>query len=266
MWFRRHQTPRNGTSCSAYSEQLLGWAWLFTNPTQNIKLPRKPKFVLTKLRSSPWFSSLQSVVVIFFALNSWICKLCAVYLVMSGSSIQYLSRIPASPPPDGVVSNFSHPASQERTLTVVNAIFVPLMVCAVAIRIYTRRFLSGSLGWDDCKVSNPVDCSKFDKDKFSVFWQWWEMILIDLQGARLQKVYPFAYSWDHARIWAWNCIVCCGHLSDVSHMIHNNILVLSQGLGVHMWDIPAIKITKKVAHVMYPHQTDLEITTNMPLS
>lgn len=72
---------------------------------------------------------------------------------MTNPSLQYLSHIPAAPPPDGVVSNFSDPPSQKKPIFIVNGVFIPLMVISVAIRIYTRKYISGSLGWDDCMCS-----------------------------------------------------------------------------------------------------------------
>ena len=63
-----------------------------------------------------------------------------------------LNDIPASPPPDGVQSQFDHPRSLASSLIAVNATFLPLMIITVATRLYTRIFIANALGWDDCKL------------------------------------------------------------------------------------------------------------------
>lgn len=68
------------------------------------------------------------------------------------------ANVPVIPPPPGVQSNFEQPHTLRASLTAVNATFLPLMLIAVAIRLYVRGHIVHSLGWDDCKLCNGV-CS-----------------------------------------------------------------------------------------------------------
>ena len=62
-----------------------------------------------------------------------------------------LSHTPFLKPPPGVVPNFVDPVSQARDVIVINVIWITLMLCFVAMRLYTKGRLLGNLGWDDCK-------------------------------------------------------------------------------------------------------------------
>ena len=73
-------------------------------------------------------------------------------LGMDGTSSDFFRNIPAMPPPPGVESNFDNPPSLALHLIVVNAVFLPLMVIAVGIRLYVRVFIAKAPGWDDCKL------------------------------------------------------------------------------------------------------------------
>ena len=70
--------------------------------------------------------------------------------------MDFFANIPALAPPAGVLSNFNNPVSLAPSLVAVNAIFLSLMVIAVTIRIYSRRFIVHALGWDDCKPSVAI--------------------------------------------------------------------------------------------------------------
>lgn len=67
--------------------------------------------------------------------------------------MDFYANIPVLPPPVGVLSNFVNPKNLAPSLIAVNATFLPLMIIAVAIRIYSRGLIVHALGWDDCKLS-----------------------------------------------------------------------------------------------------------------
>ena len=56
---------------------------------------------------------------------------------------------PMLPPPPGVKSNFDRPATRIPSYNVI--IIIPLVLASllVFLRIYTRAWISKSLGWDD---------------------------------------------------------------------------------------------------------------------
>ena len=70
---------------------------------------------------------------------------------MDAAGLQLLEDIPALPPPPGVVSNFVNPPTLGPTLIAINAVFLPLTMIAVTIRIYVKGHIIRAIGWDDCK-------------------------------------------------------------------------------------------------------------------
>ena len=63
------------------------------------------------------------------------------------------ANIPALVPPPGVQSNFDNPRTLRASFIVINAIFLPLMLLVVAIRLYSRGHIMQKIGWDDCRKS-----------------------------------------------------------------------------------------------------------------
>ncbi|KAL4955941.1 hypothetical protein BDW69DRAFT_182117 [Aspergillus filifer] len=56
---------------------------------------------------------------------------------------------PAQEPPLGVEPNFVNPPTLAPTVITMEVVFVFLMLCAVAVRVYTRTRIQKSWGWDD---------------------------------------------------------------------------------------------------------------------
>lgn len=56
----------------------------------------------------------------------------------------------AAAPPDGVERDVNQPY-EATTLIVVTAVTLPLATLFVGIRLYTRYFITASVGVDDCK-------------------------------------------------------------------------------------------------------------------
>ena len=114
---------------------------------------------------------------------------------MDTSSQQLLAKIPAGSPPPGIKSNFIDPPSLRTPVFAVNAILLFLATVVVSLRIYTKKFLSRHLWWDD-----------------------------------------------------YVCVF--GLLGTATHSaLHLYVVDRDQG-GRHLWDIPAIKLTPEVAHVL----------------
>ena len=67
-------------------------------------------------------------------------------------ALQRLLNGPARLPPAGVIPNLDHPRkSIEKFFFVAMGLEIGFTTCAVIIRIYTKRILLGSLGYEDCK-------------------------------------------------------------------------------------------------------------------
>ncbi len=60
-------------------------------------------------------------------------------------------NLPLKPPPPGISSNFDDPdLSNQRQLVAAVAISLALALFLLLTRLYTRIFLVGSVGSDDC--------------------------------------------------------------------------------------------------------------------
>ena len=57
----------------------------------------------------------------------------------------------ALPPPPGVQPNFVDPENHTKSTIALHTICLTLATLFVVIRIYTRQFINGKLGLDDCK-------------------------------------------------------------------------------------------------------------------
>ena len=62
---------------------------------------------------------------------------------------------PAGTPPADTKPNFDDPASLDTIIYITKTITLTLTTLAVFIRIYTRRFLLRSVGYDDCMLLYP---------------------------------------------------------------------------------------------------------------
>ncbi|KAK2776744.1 hypothetical protein FQN53_002489 [Emmonsiellopsis sp. PD_33] len=60
-----------------------------------------------------------------------------------------LTAIPAGPPPPGITPNFTNPPSHAYQAVVVNAVFLPLAVVVVVVRVLSRRVFLHFWGGDD---------------------------------------------------------------------------------------------------------------------
>ena len=66
-----------------------------------------------------------------------------------------MAEVPAMKPPAGQNSNFVHPEANgtlAATTIVVVSVLGGLTVFILGLRVYTRAFLTKSMGWDDCKI------------------------------------------------------------------------------------------------------------------
>lgn len=60
-----------------------------------------------------------------------------------------LTQVPAAMPPPGVMPNFDNPHSLKGELLIINVVFTTLTAIFVAIRLYSRGFISKQFGLDD---------------------------------------------------------------------------------------------------------------------
>lgn len=72
--------------------------------------------------------------------------------------MDFLQNIPVINPPPGTTSNFVNPKTVAPGLIAINAVFVPLMLISVAIRVYVKGSILRAIGWDDCKPAAVNFC------------------------------------------------------------------------------------------------------------
>lgn len=58
------------------------------------------------------------------------------------------------PAPLGQQSQLVNPPNTDYVTILVQVLFISLPAPLVGVRMYTRRYVSGKLWWDDCKSSN----------------------------------------------------------------------------------------------------------------
>lgn len=63
---------------------------------------------------------------------------------------EFLDNNPLVPPPPGVVSNFIDRVSRADRVRNTTYVFLPFMIVAVVLRLYTRIYIKKRFGWDDC--------------------------------------------------------------------------------------------------------------------
>lgn len=63
-------------------------------------------------------------------------------------------NVPAMAPPPGVLPNLKDPESRAYESIVTTAVCVSLMMPFFMLRLYSRIFVTRSLGWDDCKIKS----------------------------------------------------------------------------------------------------------------
>lgn len=61
-------------------------------------------------------------------------------------------KIPLASPPPGVIPNYANPESRAYETIIVVTISLSLMFPFFLLRVYSRVFITRSIGWDDCKV------------------------------------------------------------------------------------------------------------------
>jgi hypothetical protein len=64
----------------------------------------------------------------------------------------YMANMPAGPPPEGQVSNFINPPSQQNTIIAVSTVLMFLTLAFVSLRLYSTFCITRSTGMEDCKI------------------------------------------------------------------------------------------------------------------
>lgn len=71
---------------------------------------------------------------------------------LSGLDPEAISALPALAPPHGVTPNFINPPSIENLAKGFIYTWLPIMVCFVGLRGYSRAKYSNGFGYDDCEA------------------------------------------------------------------------------------------------------------------
>ena len=71
------------------------------------------------------------------------------FLIMMSASIDFLDHIPAQRAPEGQTSNLVNPPSKAQALSIIDTVFVSLILLAVLVRVFVCTKLAKVWGWDD---------------------------------------------------------------------------------------------------------------------
>lgn len=74
---------------------------------------------------------------------------------MSPEMLATLADSPAGLPPPGIQPNFDNPPSKGQEMLILNVVFLPLMLIAVAMRLLVKAKFIHQFGWDDCRSLQP---------------------------------------------------------------------------------------------------------------
>ena len=74
------------------------------------------------------------------------------------AALEKLLNGPASPPPAGITPNLDNPPNQQVSLSIVATLTLSFSTCAVIIRIYTKRFVLRTMGYEDCRWRYSLRC------------------------------------------------------------------------------------------------------------
>ncbi|KAK8022516.1 hypothetical protein PG993_013283 [Apiospora rasikravindrae] len=67
----------------------------------------------------------------------------------SSGAAEDLTQVPAAPPPPGVIPDFQNPDNYKQANVILHSVVLSASTIAVLIRIYTRNFITRSMGTDD---------------------------------------------------------------------------------------------------------------------
>ena len=106
------------------------------------------------LDSSHRYIFYNTVVLWLFSLR--FCPLWQFFLGIMDSSqlppFADLSQLPAGRPPANTLPNFIDPVTLKAPIVALNVLFLALATLLVVLRLYTRKYVSRVLGWEDCTV------------------------------------------------------------------------------------------------------------------
>lgn len=63
-----------------------------------------------------------------------------------------MGELPGMNPPPGVVSNLINPPTMQNLNLICQVACLSVSTACVLIRMYTKIFVDGSHGWEDCKL------------------------------------------------------------------------------------------------------------------
>jgi hypothetical protein len=66
------------------------------------------------------------------------------------------SKLPAVPPPPGVVPNFNNPDNYKHHNIVLHTVVLTITSVAVLVRLYTRAIIKKKFGVDDCEFCSGL--------------------------------------------------------------------------------------------------------------
>lgn len=73
--------------------------------------------------------------------------------LMAGNTGRDVMIVGVIPPPPGVTPNFDHSPSRQGLMLGINVACLVFAFAFVSMRLWTKTYLTRSVGWDDCKFA-----------------------------------------------------------------------------------------------------------------
>lgn len=155
-----------------------------------------------------------------------------------------LSNIPALSPPAGIMSNFIDPANRANITIIPCAGIVAVMILFVFLRMYTKIYITGSTGWDDCE-SAPFQsvCSRADSGAIDI------CIFVTVRVSQKRISIPKILISRQLFSVAYLGLLVDSKSDLVHRTLRLNIVVYQRGFGVHQWDISVARLNSLLAKV-----------------
>lgn len=172
----------------------------------------------------------------------------------------YYANLPAGPPPAGVVPNLDHPQSRASQAYIAMGLFIAVDLVFVILRVYVKVAVTHNLGWDDCEsceqknvpMLTPVGACLMGFVKAPVHLPV-SVTLTYQKGTYRRLRCPIL----RPQVWRRFSVELKAQAN-----LGDSVMGPGGGLGTHLWDIRAGRITKAFLQARDPEISARSKSTN----
>ena len=135
--------------------------------------------------------------------------------------------------PSTMVIN-TDPSTQQHTIVVVCIVSPIISGLFVAIRVWTRTFVTHSLSWDDCKLPHPHFLVALPSNFIDA-----ALVTLVRTSSRWPLLSPTTHENQTALLYRLQCSSCirCAYLLFRTSYLFNNVPGTNYGIGWHTTDL-----------------------------